>query len=310
MILRDFAIEPGALDPRSHDSEDNYHERLASLAHGLQPDGFVRDLFARGWRKTIQKASEKEAQVFLTKLEGEKRLIAWPIAGRSGRPKDDAAWAAEALAGDPDGELQGVISARKGVNESEGFIPIHRLARCARWTADRRTLEVPRRAEQMTSVLRPLLERADSVVLIDPYLSKLDASYDHVREWVRINRKHKSKSSWEIHSVARSGRSRGSLANLEERFQSFFCTAARVPISVYLWEGFHIHDRFLLTGPVNLQASNSFDVVERHGDPLRLTKLSTRARDQVTARFGNRNSMELNFVYGFTIQSDNSQQPR
>ena len=298
-LLADYAITPDVFDVTSYQTEGECAARLETIREAMLTEGVVRDLRNGAWRGLFRgdaRPWHRRGQELLKKMATQGRLLPFEPA-LPGRPADDCAWCAEALATDGRRRFDGRVIATGSVKRAYAADPrvarIDRLSSARWWALRGPSVRLARTAVDYEEHLDLVLRYSNSLMFIDPHLDPSKSRYGAFGALLQRAGKRTPGPRIEIHRACYDGsgpRRRLPMTGDPEYFRRVFRDALSRPLrdaglraEVFIWSDFH--DRYLLSNLVGISLPNGFDVPGAPGTITTWTRLGRGDRDDVQREF-------------------------
>lgn len=314
-MLMEYALVPDVLDATCYSSPELCEARLQILKPILLEEALLRDLrggewwnYLRDWIKTLPEQCHPKAKELLKKLKQKERIRTVPFCGPQ-QPSCPAAWLEEALASHQWQNLVGVITLSEVARQHRDnplITSIDKLTN-ADWLKKRESvIEIPKQSSTYLQHLRLLLNHANSILFIDPYLDPTQPHYQEFHFLLKAINQKDIPPLIELHVAAkgvdRNGgdRSQFPLAEWKSRFRPLLhaLKASGLGAEVFVWE--YIHDRFILTNLAGLTLSGGLDVIQDPSATVIWSRLPNSLRDEKQRDFA-LNSPKHTLKYCFKL---------
>jgi hypothetical protein len=180
-VLRDFALTPDVFDPVVLDGDPAAGRALVRLLEGMQLFGVLANMHRGAWAKHVREARaselspsmQRDVVELLEELDRRNRIVRFPKS-TGGDPTKDEDWLRIALEYNHAAPFTAVIVSellRTAVGTTPEILELCAATASPIWKACSHDMAVrPERAE-FERALRPLLRHAESVTVVDRYLS-------------------------------------------------------------------------------------------------------------------------------------------
>src|SRR5213083_170917 len=181
-MLREYALVPDVFDVTCYSGTEVCDLCLRHLKEPLLSEALVRDLRLGEWSRFVACAvaqSQPLAREILRKLVTQRRLR-MTTAAHAVSPVDYAGWCDEALASHVMDPLTGIITTNGVASQHAGnlLVPdIMKLMSSPWWQARSPYVRLGRTTADYVLHLRLILEHANFLMFIDPYLNPADYKY-------------------------------------------------------------------------------------------------------------------------------------
>jgi hypothetical protein len=293
-LLSEYALTPDIFDVTSYSSEEVCDVRLQNLKEVLISEGLVRDLRDGEWFaqfSNIDRPWSKRCKELLRKLAQHNRLRQIPPMLKI-KPNSDCEWCHEAVASNNSIPLSGIISSANTVNDftKEPLVaPINQLA-ITPWWVDRSTsVRLSRSIDSYKQHLRLVLDCANSIMLIDPYINP---TLPHYRDFLALLVEAGGRAPLpliEIHRVCYFNSSDKRDLHSESEWKDMFSSwkeslqNAGIAVEMYIWDDFH--DRYLISDLVGISVPWGFSTTQDSQSITTWTRLGRGQRDEVQREF-------------------------
>ena len=298
-LLADYAITPDVFDVTSYPTEGECAARLETIREAMLTEGLVRDLRDGAWSGLFRgdaRPWHRRGQELLKKMATQGRLLPFEPA-LPGRPADDCAWCAEALATDDRRRLDGGVIATESVKQAYAADPrvarIDRLSSVRWWASRSPSVRLGRTVADYEGHLDPVLRFSNSLVFIDPHLDPSQPRYGSFGMLLQRAGNRAPVPRVEIHRVCYEGSGPARRLPMREDpgyFRRAFRDVLARPLrdaglgaEVFIWSDFH--DRYLVSNLVGISLPNGFDVPGAPGAITTWTRLGRGDRDDVQREF-------------------------
>jgi hypothetical protein len=315
-MIEEYALVPDVFDPARYSNPAYIDMCLPHLKEALLQDSIVRDLGGGAWSKSLRTCEgtpsyHRRTEELLKRLEKEKRLRPSPLQSAS-TPGEPVAWCQEALQTRSSKRLSGVIAAHATKVEfakEDAVASIEKLLGCNWWQQRSCSRLMKRETVAFLETLSRVLEYANSMMFIDPYLDPKRQNYEEFYRLLEPLAGRRPAVPVELHrnSCLRDGgtRSYPSKEEWRDRFASLHQKLDSLGLSaeVFFWQDFHW--RFLITDLVGISAEAGFDVT-KNGQQTIWTRLSRADREKIQKQFdvGGPQSRVLKFRFYIGAESE------
>lgn len=314
-MLVEYALVPDVLDATCYDSPELCEARLQVLKPILMEEALVRDLrggdwwrYIRDWIKTLPEQCHPKAKELLKKLKQKERIRTVPFRGPS-QPDCHTAWLEEALASHQWQNLIGVITSTEVARQNRDnplITSIDKLTN-SEWLKKRESaIEIPKQSSTYLQHLRLLLNHANSILFIDPYLDPTQPHYQEFHFLLKAINPRDIPPLIELHVAAKGidkaggDRSQLSLGEWKARFRPLLQALGKSSLGaeVFVWEYFH--DRFILTNLAGITLTGGLDVIHDPNARVIWSRLPNSLRDEKQRDFAF-NSPKHTLKYHFKL---------
>jgi len=314
-MLVEYALVPDVLDSTCYSSPELCEASLQILKPILLEEAPVRDLrggewwnYLLDWIKTLPEQCHPKAKELLKKLKQKEHIRTVPFCGPQ-QPSCPAAWLEEALASHQWQNLVGVITLSEVARQHRDnplIISIDKLTSADWRRRHESSIEIPKQSSTYLQHLRLLLNHANSILFIDPYLDPTQSHYQEFHFLLKAIKRVGIPPLVEIHVAAKGKDKQGgdrSQFPLTE-WKSRFCPLksaleeSGLRAEVFVWEYFH--DRFILTNLAGLTLSGGLDVIQDPTARVIWSRLPNSLRDEKQSDFS-RNSAKHTLKYHFEL---------
>jgi hypothetical protein len=298
-LLAEYALTPGVFDVAAYTSEEACGAHLQTLKDVLLHEGLVRNLRSGEWAKTFDDSSRqwhRRGKELLKTLLAQQRVVL-ADAARPTAPQTDADWCDEAMkshdASCPKRPLAGVIAtdatavphARSGIVSS-----VSKLSSAPWWASRSCSLRLKRTFEDYKAALDPVLQHANSLIFVDPFIDPEDHhQYGDLMKLLEGLRDRAVKPLVEIHRAAWYDGGNDKRAQVNKVVAALtpgiteVAETAGLAVDVFLWND--IHDRFLITNLIGISLPYGFGTTKKSDEHTFWTRLGRKDRDAVEKHF-------------------------
>lgn len=294
-LLNEYALTPDVFDRASYSSEELAQIHFERLRDMLMEEAVVRNLRNGQWAQLLTSNDRSWYPRFkelLKKLGSQRRLRLFPVA-KPDAPVSDHAWCEEALATHAMEALHGVICTRQVADAFSGqpvLASVDQLPKAAWWSARGSSFRLARTCDAYKQHLALLLQCANSIIFIDPYLDPAERRYNDFLQLILMLAGRNPMPLVQIHRVGyfSSSDKRNALPQKEwkERFSGWaeLLQSHGIPLEVFIWDDFH--DRYVITNLLGISVPYGFDTTrDVNNQPTTWTRLSRADRDDVLREF-------------------------
>jgi hypothetical protein len=309
-MLAEYALIPDIFEAASYSSPEVCDIRLQYLKEALLEEALIRDLWDGGWSSYISHWLKEgrchlRAKELLKKLHQNKRICRVPAAGDT-PPETLEDWCKEAIASHQWRALQGVIVGDEIASQHSQdplIASINRLA-SAHWWRQGHSVRLCKRTADYLQHLKLVLNHANSILFIDPYLDPTQPHYKDFWRLLNAIQRPDLPPLIELHIAAKgtdrqdNNRRDFSLDTWKSRFNRLSATLHRrsLSVEVFVWDNFH--DRYIISNLVGINLNGGLDTHPRREEQTTWNRLSRQVRDDVQREF-TPNSGKHTLLYRF-----------
>jgi hypothetical protein len=317
-MLVEYALIPDIFDSSNYSSPELCDVHLQHLKQPLLEEALVRDLCDGGWHKCFNNETtilHPRAKELIRKLVTQNRLRCFRSIEISS-PQSDYEWCKEAIASHQQEPLNGIISTNdttQRFNKSETVLSSIQKLNNAKWWRERSPSVRPyRNIEGYLKYLHKILNQANHIMFIDPYLDPTRFSYEKFVNILCSIRQEMSPLI-EIHRVSRDGSGENKKYPTEQEWENRYYQKLHQPlaesgltVNVFIWDipkwgELEFHDRYLITNIFGISLSNGFDVSRNNKAKTTWTRLGKKDREEIEREFdpkSNRHRIKYSFSIG------------
>lgn len=295
-LLPEYSLIPDIFDTNSYSDRITGHGLLGIVMDEISQGGLISDLYNGEWYKSMvnQAMNPNIFPFFLHQLKiifRENRLISRPCQSTS-KPKNDIEWCQEAIALSGLVSLQGIICSDRTQSkcfDHNKLSSISNLYKVDWWQNRNSFVEVQHTVNNYKEFLEPIIQSANSLIIIDRFLDPKKQNYkiflellQNICSSVRIPDIEIHRTNYIKNSGNKNILSRG---KWEKRFRNGmrdFNQSFKQKISVFLWEEFH--ERYLITNVVGIHSGNSFQI-DKYKDRTIWSRLNKVDKEAIESDF-------------------------
>lgn len=307
-MLDEYALVPDIFDPAAYSNPAFIEMCLPHLKEPLLQEAVVRDLCDGGWSAfCFENAGSlhRLCKEILRKLKQNNRLRRFPQQNGNA-PASSLDWCQEGLAGHGIAPLTGIIAAH-GTKEhctAAEVACIEKLTGTPWWQARSPSVTVDRKTAYYLKALGRVLQQANSLMFIDPYLDPESYGFREFHQLLLPLAARSPRPRIEIHRSFNKGCDqtpteqywRTRYAGLSNQLAS-----ASLAAEVFIWDDFH--DRYLICDVVGISVSAGFDITTKPNDWSTWGRLGRDDKDKIQRLFdpaARADSPKWRFVIGTT----------
>lgn len=300
-MLNEYVLLPCIFDRTCFQSDEICNLYLKNLKETLlYEEALVRDLWDGEWSKFVKKISSKHPNTKYILRDLKTQLFAAP-ATQTNLPNNYNQWADEALRYHQREPLNGIISSKSTKEEFKDekiIASIEQLNKADWWKNRVSSVCVQRATKDYLKRLKLILERANSIMFIDPYFNPFKPDYEDFYLILQAIKRADDPPDIEIHLCHLE--SPKTAQDYEDYFRKKLTNVikqAKLEVQFFIWDRFH--DRYIITNLVGIMSGNSFSV-SREREETTWTRLDRQRKDEVQVEF-DKNSNKHKLQHYFTI---------
>jgi hypothetical protein len=306
----EYALVPDIFDASSYQPPELGALCLQMLRPIALDEALVRDLrggewgqYIQDWLRNAPTTCHPKAKELLKKIKVQKRLRSVAFCSPN-KPQCHADWCEEAIDSCSHEELAGIVASEalaRQYRQNPIVTSIDKLSNDDWMKKRSATVELRKQSSDYLRHLKLLLNHANSILFIDPYLDPIDPKYQEFHFFLDEAAKRTDLTPQiEIH-VATKGSDREGLGLSEwrTRFQTLSGSATTdLDIEIFLWKYFH--DRYIISDMGGIGLSNGLDVIPDPNATATWSRLSRDLRDSVQSNFSE-NSAKYQLLHRFSL---------
>lgn len=302
-MINEYVLLPCVFDTTCFKSPEICNVYLENIKEILLIEqAMVRDLCNGEWSKFVKNLSSKHPN---TKYILQKLKLFAALTSLKEPPNSYNQWANEALRSHQPEPLNGIIASKSTKKNFKGekiIASIEQLDKADWWKNRVSSVAVQRTTKDYLKHLKLILERANSIMFIDPYLSPY--KYDGYEEFYKILQAiNRTEVLIECHLALNREKRKPKTEKKEKKdYEDYFrkkltnvIKQAQLEVNFFIWDEFH--DRYIISNLVGIMSGNSFSIGEQETTWMRLDR--TR-KGQIQAEFDG-NSRKHGTPFIFTI---------
>lgn len=305
-MFSEYALLPCIFD-RNHFKDEkigNLHlKNLKDIL--LHEESLVRDLYNGKWSQFINNIGSKSpcTKSLLESLSKSHRLHRVKAA-KAHNPENYIDWCNEALSSHKENALDGIIASSETIKifQTETLIAsVEKLDKADWWKNRSHSVGLKRKTDAYLKYLKRLLNYANSIIFIDPYLDVCKREYGEFSKILEAINRIDDPPTIEIHICH--------LSSISTReYEQDFCQcltsviqSQKLSVEVFIWDKFH--DRYIISNLGGIQSGHSFGVSDHPSETTTWTRISRTRRDELQKEFSrnsNLHKLQHHFVLDYS----------
>lgn len=291
-MFTEYALLPCIFD-RNHFKDEkigNLHlKNLKDIL--LHEESLVRDLYNGKWSQFINNIESKSpcTKALLMSLSQSHRLHR-VRAAKAHNPENYMDWCNEALSSHKEDALDGIIASPETIkifNTETLIASVENLNKAAWWTNRSHSVGLERKTGDYLKCLKRILNYANSIIFIDPYLDVVKPEYQEFSKILEAINRSDDPPTIEIHICHLNSISPREYEKDFRQHLTSVIQSQKLSVEVFIWDKFH--DRYIISNLGGIQSGHGFGVSDHPSETTTWTRISRTRRDELQKEF-DRNS--------------------